>query len=488
MEVFIMKTWTAIERYQPYAHYSQHLLTKLEKQQQDSIWHLVYHIQPKSGLLNDPNGFSFFNNKWHLFYQSFPYGAVNGLRSWVHLTSTDLTHWKHEKTSLLPDTQYETHGAYSGSALPMGDQLFLMYTGNVRTANWGRHAYQLGAWMNKEGDFYKLPTPLINQPLTNFTQHFRDPKIIHHGNNYFAFLGARRADDTGHVLVYKAPKVTGPWSYVDELHFGSSSLGYMIECPNLVFINQHPVFIFCPQGLSKQKLSYENIYPNTYIVGDSFNWDTLTIVNPSSLHNFDSGFDLYATQAFNTANGETYAIGWAGLPETKYPSDQENWQGSLSLVRKLSLQRTHLIQSPITTDLIDTSFDPINESLDLQEKVSFSFKRFPNGKLILQADHSDNRLTIFFDSTNATVKVDRDKFGKKIGSKFGTTRTVKLTSKTKLDFTLYLDKSIFELYLNGGSTALTGRYFPDQADTYHLDTSHLKSQKFDVQGWRLKSI
>ena len=51
-----------------------------------------YHLHPISGLVNDPNGFSYFNGEYHLFYQSYPFGAVHGLKSWVHFKSQDLVH------------------------------------------------------------------------------------------------------------------------------------------------------------------------------------------------------------------------------------------------------------------------------------------------------------------------------------------------------------------------------------------------------------
>lgn len=37
-------------------------------------WRQTFHVQPVMGLLNDPNGFSFFNGEYHLFYQWHPLG------------------------------------------------------------------------------------------------------------------------------------------------------------------------------------------------------------------------------------------------------------------------------------------------------------------------------------------------------------------------------------------------------------------------------
>ena len=63
--------WTTALRYRPYHLWDKEYTKTLEEQVQQSTWRLDFHIQPKSGLLNDPNGFSYFNGQWHLFYQAF---------------------------------------------------------------------------------------------------------------------------------------------------------------------------------------------------------------------------------------------------------------------------------------------------------------------------------------------------------------------------------------------------------------------------------
>ena len=82
---------------------------KEEIQVTNQRYRLGYHLMPKSGWINDPNGFSYYNGEWHVFYQSFPFGAAHGLKSWMHMTSPDLVHWKDHGLALAPDTEYDSH-------------------------------------------------------------------------------------------------------------------------------------------------------------------------------------------------------------------------------------------------------------------------------------------------------------------------------------------------------------------------------------------
>ena len=76
-------------RYRAYADWSKEERETINKNVKQSPWHASYHIEPKTGLLNDPNGFSFFNGKYTLFYQNWPFGAAHGLKEWVHTESDD---------------------------------------------------------------------------------------------------------------------------------------------------------------------------------------------------------------------------------------------------------------------------------------------------------------------------------------------------------------------------------------------------------------
>ena len=122
-----MKTWTKEERYRVLKDKEE--IRPLHEKIIQSDYRQHYHIQSVTGLLNDPNGFVYHDGVWHLFYQWCPWGAVHGLKYWYHTVSDDLVRWRNVGVCIRPDTEYDNKGAYSGSALPLGDNLYLYYTG-----------------------------------------------------------------------------------------------------------------------------------------------------------------------------------------------------------------------------------------------------------------------------------------------------------------------------------------------------------------------
>ena len=73
--------WTTERRYRRYEDWTQEEIKQIQENMAQSPWHTSYHIETKQGLLIDPNGFSYFDGKWIVFYQNFPFGAAHRLKS-----------------------------------------------------------------------------------------------------------------------------------------------------------------------------------------------------------------------------------------------------------------------------------------------------------------------------------------------------------------------------------------------------------------------
>lgn len=231
-------------RYRAYSDWTKDEMDKIKDNVKRSPWRASYHIEPKTGLLNDPNGFSFFNGKYTLFYQNWPFGAAHGLKEWVHNESDDLVHFHVTGAELLPDTKRDSHGAYSGSAYEIEGNLFLLYTGNLRNENWERDTLQIGAWMDKDYNITKGENVLIHKPA-DVTDHFRDPQMFNYEGQLYAIVGAQNLEKSGFIKLYKADdNNVETWEEVGNLDFGGTGSEYMIECPNLVFVDKKPVLIY----------------------------------------------------------------------------------------------------------------------------------------------------------------------------------------------------------------------------------------------------
>ncbi|MBS7576303.1 MULTISPECIES: sucrose-6-phosphate hydrolase [unclassified Enterococcus] len=460
----IITDWTREERYRPYQEWEsdKDYIKLLKKTVKGSKWRNHFHLDPETGLLNDPNGFSYFNGKWHLFYQAFPYGASHGLKSWAKATSDDLVHWQYEGLTLLPDSPLDSHGVYSGSALEIDDQLFLFYTGNVRNENWERFAFQNGAWLSKDGEITKLEQPLIDHPA-GYTDHFRDPMIFEYQSELYMVIGAQDLAENGHVLLYKAEnKDIKQFKLLNQLKFTDKALGFMVECPNLVFINQKPVLLFCPQGLSKNDLSYQNIFPNTYVTAESFNPEKAELVNPSEIYDLDEGFDVYATQAFNAPDGRVLSVSWIGLPDISYPTDAEGWASTLSLVKELTLVDGKLHQYPVKEmlscrqEIIET---PKNNSYEAEFKIAAN----QSAEINFYASKTNGlKLSI---TNNGIITLDRSRAGQTFAEAFGTTRSVQVNANKEIIINAFVDQSVIEIFINNGEKVLTARVFPAEDQT-----------------------
>lgn len=53
----------------------------------------LFHVTAPTGWINDPNGFSVYDGKIHLFYQYNPYQREWGPMHWGHSVTDDMVRW-----------------------------------------------------------------------------------------------------------------------------------------------------------------------------------------------------------------------------------------------------------------------------------------------------------------------------------------------------------------------------------------------------------
>ena len=94
------------------------------KKMADDPYRPIYHFVSPESTLNDPNGLSFWQGRWHMFYQGYP--PEDRRQHWGHAVSDDLIHWRDLPYAIYPNPE---HACFSGSALVEKDRVIAMYHG-----------------------------------------------------------------------------------------------------------------------------------------------------------------------------------------------------------------------------------------------------------------------------------------------------------------------------------------------------------------------
>ena len=457
-----MKEWTREERYRVLQ--SPDEIRELYDRTRLSVYRQHYHVQPVTGLSSDPNGFALHQGVWHLCYQWCPWGAVHGLKYWYHTTSRDLIHWENAGIGLKPDCFYDNRGTHSGSAISQGDDLYFFYTGNHRDEDWTRTPYTCAAVLGADNTLRKLPEPLFG-PRDSHSEHQRDPKVVWNPEKrkYYIFIGAQTKDLRGCVLIYESEELLSGWRFAGELKVpGYESFGGMWECPYIVNISGRDVLIFSPQ-YTKLPGRGESTNHNVYLIG-RMDYDTLTFTPDGDYRHLDYGFDFYAAQgAANIGDPDkAILIAWIGLPDNHYPTEEEDWEGSLSLPRELRIRDGRLLQTPIPAvegireeELAPDSALPAACELEiLPAEGDFELKLFT------RADGSGG-LVFRWDAARGIITADRTGLDRRFNRQVGEVLSFPLDAPLR-KLRIFIDSNSAELFLNDGEATFTTHVYPTE--------------------------
>ena len=421
-------------------------------------WRQRLHLEPPRGWLNDPNGLSFFNGEYHVYFQYAPesaYGA--GGKCWGHWSGRDLTHWSCSGAVLRPDSPDDRSGVYSGCGFVKDGLLYLFYTGNVKEE--GDHDYiTSGRGANvilvttEDGvHMSEKRTLLRNSDYPPYcTCHVRDPKVWEEDGCYHMVLGARTLEDTGCVLFYRSTDLVD-WSF-DHAE-SVPDFGYMWECPDIIRLGDRRFLGISPQGLQHEAYRHQNVYSSGYFRYEGEKGEELR-----DFQEWDYGFDFYAPQTFTAPDGRTLLIGWMGIGDIPYtnPTAELGWQHCLTLPRELTASQDGRISQRPLRELDALKKAPISfePGRGIRTEVPFYLASLaPAEHFVLRLG---DILTMSYEAGLFTLSFQDRKAG---GGR--DRRCAELSEFTGIE--VICDTSSVEIYLNGGEKVLSSRFYP--ADT-----------------------
>lgn len=436
----------------------------------------LFHLSPTVGWLNDPNGFSFYQGEYHLFYQYHPYDTNWGPMHWGHCKSKDMLHWERLPAALAPDQPYDQNGCFSGSAAetPEGQHI-LMYTGVRKDGNreFQTQCIAVGDGINYE----KLPSnPVITKELVppgGSFQDFRDPKIWWDGSQWLAVAGNRTEDGSGAVLLY-ASRDLKDWNFKGTIDRSRNQWGKMWECPDLFPLDGQMVLLVSPQELETSDLNFHKGYESLCLLG-SWEPEKNRFIRRSVLP-IDQGLDFYAPQTLLAPDGRRIMVAWMqDWDSAKCVPEGQNWFGQMTLPRELHIRNGRLIQQPVRElerwrgertayENVEVSGDMslpgiFGRTLDLILRLQAQ-----DGPFTLKFAQDNSHFTAFtFQPDRSLLTLDRSHSGLPKGHALS--RTIPVRSREGLlELRLILDRFSVEAFVNGGEQTLSATlYTPQEA-------------------------
>ncbi|WP_254547092.1 glycoside hydrolase family 32 protein [Halomarina pelagica] len=466
----------------------------------DSLHRPKYHFTAPANWLNDPNGLTHWNGRYHLFYQYNPAGPFHGTIHWGHAVSDDLVHWKDEPIALEPTPgSPDEHGCWSGCLVDDEGTPRILYTGGS-----GREQLPCLATAT-DGDLREwtkaTTNPVIESPpretnlfsSVDWQAEFRDHCLWREGNTWYQIIGSGLEREGGAALLFRSTDLL-EWEYCHPLLTGDwSTDGPMWECPELLFFDE---------GALLHVSDYSSV---SYFVG-TYDTDTKKL-SPEHKGVLDHGV-FYAPQSFVDEMDRTIMFGWLKEDRSVEAQWDAGWSGVMSLPRLVSMtdERRPQIELPVELnnlrerhhDVSGLTVEPdatghlseitgdaleIRATIDARDACEFGFvlRRSPDGEeqTMVRCDVRHRRIVVDRSKSSRSDRVEDSDHS----------MPFELDDDGRLDVTIYLDRSVIELFTNDAQ-CLTSRIYPTRTDSVALDVYAAESavtvDSLDI--WELGSM
>ena len=469
----------------------------------------AYHFTPAYGWMNDPNGMTYLDGEYHLFYQYNPYGSKWGNMHWGHAVSPDMVHW----TELEPAIERDEYGQiFSGSSyiarLPEGMEgqdpfeVDRLVPGNGTEGDFIASYYTSDNWRmepalleqqsfaistDRGRTYRKLGAPVLK---SDGRRDFRDPKLfwneqrgewgmIVSADNEMQFYGSQNLRD---------------WQYVSAFGDGYGVQPRMFECPDFFWLPVEQEAAVDNRMMKAKWVMIVNVNPGCWFGGSASQYFTgeydgtnFTCDDPKETVKWlDWGKDHYAAVTFSCEpQGRIISIPW--MSNWQYANDlpTRQYRSQMGMARQLFAfvqdGETYVGQRPVAE--MEALLQPAEAEVAEGGEV-----RFGNGEaqICVELDvkngttftlENEEGELVYFACKAGRLLMDRQQSGiiptpdfasetwqplPELGLTCGTWAPVEQLcgKKDSYHVQLWLDKCSVEMFIDGGKATMTNLVYP----------------------------
>jgi beta-fructofuranosidase len=318
------------------------------------------HPRPARGWISDPNGLSYVDGRYHVFFQYNPDSARHHGICWGHVSSPDLVRWEQEPVALRPQPGGPDRlGCWTGVVTDDGGVPTAAYSGIDSAGGRSRVVLAravdgLTRW-SQEGDI------AAEMPPDPQVTAVRDPFIFRFQGRRYALQGAGLASRHAAILLYSVDdlrswRYEGIW-YSSEDPLAAEHLPAEVwECPQLVRV---PDSSGADTWLLMASLwtptdARDHTNGVGYLLGSLYPGASgLPVFTPESGGKADRGTDFYAPQILALPDrsllwGWSHEVEESAARPARRPeeTDDAGWAGILTFPRQLSVHGGALAVEP----------------------------------------------------------------------------------------------------------------------------------------------
>jgi len=424
-----------------------------------------YHFTARRGWINDPNGLIFHKGRYHMFFQHNPYEREWENMHWGHAVSTDLMHWSELPLALHPDSMGTI---FSGTAVIDYDNtlgikgkqkepaMVAFYTSN------GEWQTQCMAYSMDEGLTWTkyAGNPVVDSHLKWQSHDTRDPKVFWYeeGKHWVMVVNERNGN-----TIYRS-------SDLKHWEEQSHTTGFW-ECPEL--------FMLPVEGAPHEKHWVMWGASGTYMIGH-FDGRHFTPETNKQINVFGSA---YAAQVFSNMpanDGRVIKMAWGRIKFGDMP-----FNGCMLLPQEQILRRTRqglrLYSVPVkeVENLFQVDLNRSNLTLN---EANMLMERYASDDVL--RIKAKLRLTYATDA-GLTFRGQRllnyDMNSNRLNDNFYSPEE---PESMMLDVDIYMDRSIVEVFVDGGAMSYSMRLDGRDIRGYEFYGNQLEISELQV--YRLK--